>query len=85
MFSSWLIKSRRALGLTQRELGRLAGASGSAVGMWERGRRLPGPRSAARLRAFFAARGIKMPPLPRQTELPERERFFTEIKKLLRK
>lgn len=85
MFSSWLEKARRSLGLTQRELGRQAGVGVSAVGMWERGKRVPSPKSAARLRAFFAARGIKMPPPPQRPEPPERERFFIEIKELLRR
>lgn len=84
MFTSWLKKSRRSLGLTQRELGRLTGTSGSAVGMWERGKRVPSPKNIAGLSAFFAERGIKMPPPPRQPEPPERERFCAEIKGMLR-
>lgn len=83
MFASWLETTRRALGLTQRELGERIGVGGSAVGMWERGKRVPGPRAAARLRAFFAARDIKMPPLPRQPELPEKERFRVEVRQAL--
>lgn len=79
MFSSWLEKTRRTLGLTQQELGELTGVSGNTVGMWERGRRVPGPRAAARLRAFFGKRGMEMPPPPRRPEPPERERFRAEI------
>jgi len=83
MFSSWLENTRRALGLTQGELGAQIGVGGSAVGMWERGKRVPGPRAAARLRAFFAARGIETPPLPRRPELPEKERFRAEVRRAL--
>lgn len=85
MFSSWLEKNRRALGLTQWELGRQAGVSGSAVGMWERGRRVPGLKNAARLRAFFADRGIKMPLPPRRPEPSERERFLTEVRAVMKR
>lgn len=84
MFCSWLTKTRRALGLTQRELGGLIGVGGSAIGMWEEGRRVPSPKNAARLRAFCAARGIKMPPPPRRPEPTERERFYEEIRRALR-
>ena len=84
MFSFWLEKNRRALGLTQQELGRLLGVGRSTVGMWERGKRVPGSKNAAKLRVFYAARGIKMPPPPRRPELPERERFWEEVKRIVR-
>lgn len=84
MFSSWLEQNRRALGLTQRQLGQQIGVGVSAVGMWERGRRVPGPRAAARLKVFFASRGIKMPLPLRQPELPERERFLAEVRRVVR-
>ena len=84
MFSSWMKKTRRSLGLTQRELGRQVGAGRTAVGMWEQGKRVPSLKNAARLSAFFAQRGMKMPPPPQQPEATERERFFAEIRELLR-
>lgn len=80
MFSSWLKKSRRALGLTQKRLGQLAGVSGSTIGMWEQGKRVPNAKNAARLRAFFATQRLKMPLPPRRPEPSERERFMREIK-----
>ena len=73
MFCCWLKKTRRSLGLTQTALGEAVGAAPATVCMWERGRRVPGPRAAAWMDAFFAARGIKMPPPPRQPQQPERE------------
>lgn len=84
MFSSWLEKNRRALGLTQRELGQRLGVGRSTVGMWERGKRVPGQKNAARLRAFYAAQGIKMPPPPRRPEPPEREQFWEEVRRVVR-
>lgn len=83
MFSSWLKQSRRALGLTQRELGRAVGAGRSTVGMWERGKRVPSPKNIAGLSAFFAEQGIKMPPLSRRPEPTERERFRAEIRRAM--
>ncbi len=68
MFCAWLKKNRRELGLTQRSLGNAAGLSPSALGMYEQGRRVPGPAAAARLRDFFLRRGLAMPPVPPQPE-----------------
>ena len=83
MFCSWLRKNRRALGLTQAALGEAIGVGGGAVSAWEKGRRVPGPRAAARLGAFFAGLGISMPPPPRQPRQPERERFGAEVRRAL--
>lgn len=83
MFSSWLKNSRRALGLTQRELGWAIRVDRSTVGMWERGKRVPSPKNVARLSAFFAKQGIKMPPLSRRPEPTERERFRAEIRRAM--
>lgn len=80
MFCVWLKKSRRELGLTQRALGRETGLNPSTLGMYEQGRRVPGTVAAARLRDFFARRGLGMPPLPPQPERPEGERFLQELR-----
>lgn len=85
MFSSWLEQNRKALGLTQRQLGRRVGVSGGAVGMWEQGRRAPNVKSIARLENFFLSQGIKMPLPLRRPELPEGKRLFREITELLRR
>ena len=85
MFCCWLKNTRRSLGLTQTALGEAVGAAPATVCMWERGRRVPGPRAAARMDAFFAARGIKMPPPPGQPQQPERERLDTEVRAILEK
>lgn len=84
MFSSWLKKSRRSLGLTQRELGRQIGVGGSAVAMWERGKRVPGPKNAAKLRAFYAARRVKMPLPPQRPGPTEEERFCEEVRRIIK-
>lgn len=68
MFRHWLREARESFGLTQEELGRLVGISPSALGMYEQGRRVPGPAAAARLRDFFLRRGLAMPPVPPQPE-----------------
>lgn len=62
MFRQWLREARESFGLTQGELGRLVGISPSALGMYEQGRRRPGPKSRARIREFFRERGVEMPP-----------------------
>ena len=62
MFCVWLKKSRRELGLTQRALGRETGLNPSTLGMYEQGRRRPGPKNRARIREFFRERGVEMPP-----------------------
>lgn len=62
MFRHWLREARESFGLTQGELGRLVGISPSALGMYEQGRRRPGPKSRARIREFFRERGVEMPP-----------------------
>lgn len=62
MYGDRLRAAREGLGMTQRELGRLVGISASAVGMYEGGRRRPGPAARERLRLFFAERGIELPP-----------------------
>lgn len=85
MFSSWLEQNRKALGLTQRELGRQVGVTGGAVGMWEQGKRAPNPKNIARLGNFFLSQGIKMPPPLRRPELPEGKRLLCEITELLRR
>ena len=61
MFRYWLREARESFGLTQGELGRLVGISPSALGMYEQGRRRPGPKSRARIREFFRERGVEMP------------------------
>ena len=76
MFCVWLKKSRRELGLTQRALGRETGLNPSTLGMYEQGRRVPGSAAVARLRDFFARRGLGMP----QPERPEGERFLQELR-----
>lgn len=85
MFSTWLEKSRRRLSLSQRELAAAVGMSPGAVGLWEQGRRLPGPRAAARLEEFFRGRGMEMPPLPPRPEPPEKERLRRELRQSLRR
>lgn len=75
MFCDWLKNSRCVLGLTQQQMGQVAGVSASTVGMYEQGRRHPGPAAQARLREFFAAHGLEMPIPPRQQQLPEKVRF----------
>lgn len=62
MFRHWLREARESFGLTQGELGRLVGISPSALGMYEQGRRRPGPKNRARIREFFRERGVEMPP-----------------------
>lgn len=75
MFCDWLKNSRETLGLTQRQMAPLVNLSASALGMYEQGRRRPGPAAQARLRAFFARHGLTMPPPPRRQELPAKKRF----------
>ncbi len=59
MFGIELKHRRKAAGLTQAQLGRLAGVSASGVGMIEQGRRQPSPKARARL--LWALRGTKPP------------------------
>lgn len=79
MFCNQLRENRRKLGLTQAALGRAAGVSGSAIGMYEQGRRLPGPAAEARLRRFFAGHQMELPKLPDQPE--GREGFWEELRR----
>ena len=72
MFCNQLRRIRGVLGLTQREMAAELGISSSALGMYEQGRRLPGPRTAARLAAYLAKQGIPLPPLPAAPERPVR-------------
>ena len=46
--------ARRALGLTQRDLGQLLGVDTATVPSWEAGRHRPTPKLMVRLRAFLA-------------------------------
>lgn len=64
MFCTELRLYRLRMGLKQAELGRLVGVSGSAVGMYEQGRRLPGPRVYSRLKLLFARQGFRLSALP---------------------
>src|SRR5437588_8771515 len=45
-------KLRKSMGLTQREMGRLLGINGQAVGQWERGKRSPTVEHLKRLLAL---------------------------------
>lgn len=65
---------RRQRGLTQRQLGRLCGASGAVIGQVERGERLPGRKTEQRLRAVLGA-------LPERPAKPSRR---AELLSLLR-
>lgn len=84
MFSSWLRDTRRALGLTQKELAEAIGVSPSAVGMWERGLRIPGVRAAARLSAWMTARGITPPCRPWHLGPSRGEVFRRELTETVR-
>lgn len=79
MFCDWLRMTRERLGLTQRQLGELAGVSASSVGMYEQGRRRPGTAARARLRGYFRERGYEMPEPPLQPEKPAEQRFREEV------
>ena len=46
--------ARRALGLTQRDLGQLLGVDTATVPSWEAGRHRPTPKLMVRLRVFLA-------------------------------
>lgn len=84
MFSGWLREVRRGLGLTQGALAEALGVSASAVGMWERGERLPGAKAAARLTCWLAERGIAPPPRPWRLGPPRQAAFRRELEGLLR-
>lgn len=84
MFSTWLSDTRRALGLTQKELAEAIQVSPSAVGMWERGLRLPGTRAAVRLTGWMTARGVAMPSRPWRLGPPQREVFRREVAETVR-
>jgi len=52
--TTWLRTARRALGLTQRDLGQLLGVDPATVPSWEAGRHRPTPKLMVRLRAILA-------------------------------
>lgn len=64
MFCKQLRLYRRMLELTQAQLGRVVGVSASAIGMYEQGRRLPGPKVYSRMRLLFLRQGLELAPLP---------------------
>ena len=70
MFCTQLRALRVSLGLTQRAMAGALGLSASALGMYEQGRRVPGPKTAARMARFFALRGLILPPAPPAPEGP---------------
>lgn len=80
LFGAWLKRTREGFGLTQEQLGRMIGASGSAVGMYEQGRRVPGAVMAARLRWFWRERGVEMPAVG--AEAPEEPGLVEELRSL---
>lgn len=80
MFGAWLRRAREGFGLTQEQLGRMIGASASAVGMYEQGRRTPGAVMEARLRWFWRERGVEMPEI--RAETPEEPGLVEELRSL---
>ncbi|MEE8524624.1 MAG: helix-turn-helix domain-containing protein, partial [Thermoanaerobaculia bacterium] len=50
---TWISASRRRLGWTQTELGRLLGVSQAQVSHWERGKSTPGDRERAEMERVF--------------------------------
>lgn len=80
MFGAWLKRAREGFGLTQQQLGRMIGASASAVGMYEQGRRMPGAVMEARLRWFWRERGVEMPEI--QAGPPEEPGLVEELRSL---
>ncbi len=75
MFHEELRAARGALGLSQRAMAGQLGLSPSALGMYEQGRRVPGPKTAARMNAWLLPRGFALPPVPPTPEGPS-GRFF---------
>lgn len=70
MFQEELRAIRLGLGMTQGQLAGVLGISASALGMYEQGRRIPGPRAAARMALALGALGVTLPPVPEAAHGP---------------